>query len=109
MVEQQPAPDTLWFISWVVANSPWICAGIVSAGVRFVYLFGKNEEPFRRSLSDAIICFSIVSVSSPVAARFGISEGGAMACGVLIGLLGTDAARDHVIMRVKAFLSGGKK
>lgn len=109
MVEQQPAPDAFWFATWVIVNSPWITAGVLSAGVRFVYMFGNQAEPFRKSFSDALICFAIVSVSAPVAEGFGLGTKWAMPVAVGIGLLGAEAVRGDVINRIKNIISGGKK
>lgn len=110
-MENHASPNELWLFSWMVANAPWICAGCVSAFVRFVFLFGQNSEPFRRSISDAIICGAIVSVSGPIVAITGLDSTYAMAIGVGIGLVGPEVVKADIAERIKAGVKaafGGK-
>lgn len=106
-MEHQASPNELWLYSWVLANTPWIYAGCVSAFVRFVFLFGKNAEPFRRSISDAIICGAIVSVSSPALALVGLDSQWAMAAGVGVGLVGPEVVKADIAERIKAAIKAG--
>lgn len=104
-----PQPTTLWITSWVLANVPFLCAGVISAIVRFVILCGTGAPPIRDRFREAFLCLVIVAVSKPISDGFRLSDSWAMAIAVGVALGGPENVANIALNKIKSIFGGGSK